>query len=70
MVIGLVLWAANNRPLTGRKLNIAMALGTLLTAVLLGLIFSLIGWWMAGAGLLLITVLMIVVIAANIIQMA
>ena len=27
MVIGLALWSANNRPLTGRKMNITLALG-------------------------------------------
>ncbi len=68
MPLGLGLWVSSNRPLTGRALEAARAMGTLGVAVVLGLLAVLLAWWLLGLIMTAITILLIGAILANLVQ--
>ena len=57
MAGGLVLWLRASRPLGQRKRQAARAMGALGGSVLLGTTVGLVGWWLPGLVIFLITVL-------------
>ncbi len=56
---GAGLWLAANRPLAGQRLEVARALGALGASVVVALVTSLLGLWVAGLLALVATVLLI-----------
>ncbi len=60
LVAGLLGWQANNRPLLGRSLDVAAAMRFALAVVLSGLLFSVLGWWLATAFAVLVGLLLMV----------
>jgi len=59
MLIGAGLWILVERPLNETGLQVARAMGMLAGAVLVGTIFGLLGWWLPGAALFMVTLLAI-----------
>jgi hypothetical protein len=62
MVGGMCLWIAGNRPLKGRRRSAAAGMALLALVVLVALLASILGAWMAGIVLLALAVLMITVL--------
>jgi hypothetical protein len=58
MVAGAGLWVVANRPLRGLGLDVTRAMGALAGCVLVGTIVGLLGWWVLGVLILVITVLL------------
>jgi hypothetical protein len=58
MVIGISLWVAVNRPLRGLPRQVARAMGILAGSALVGMVLGLLGNWLLGALLLVITLLL------------
>lgn len=56
------LWVRHERPLTGRKRELARIVGAFVLLLLLTLFFSLIGWW--GSGVVIILVMFLILGAA------
>lgn len=59
MMVGMGLWVAGNRPLSGLGRDVTRAMAALAVCVLAGMIVGVIGLWLAGAIILVITVLLI-----------
>ncbi|MBC8262894.1 MAG: hypothetical protein H8E47_02055 [Anaerolineales bacterium] len=59
MVVGAGLWVTRNRPLSGLGLDVTRTMGALAGCVLAGMIVGLLGWWVLGVIILVITVLLI-----------
>jgi hypothetical protein len=58
MVVGASLWVATNRPLRGLPRQVTRAMGVLAGSVLLAMLLGLLGNWLLGALLLVITLLL------------
>jgi len=56
---GLAIYISLNHPLKGRNLSIAVALSILIVLVVVGSLISFLGSWVAGAGFLLVTALLL-----------
>jgi hypothetical protein len=59
MVVGAGLWVGANRPLKGLGLDVTRAMGALAGCVVAGTVVGLLGWWVVGVIILVITVLLI-----------
>jgi hypothetical protein len=59
MVAGAGLWVGANRPLKGLGLDVTRAMGALAGCVVAGTVVGLLGWWVVGVIILVITVLLI-----------
>jgi hypothetical protein len=59
MGAGIGWWIAKNRPLKGGGRTVAYSMGTLAGCVLIGIIVSLLGWWIPGVLVLTILVLLV-----------
>jgi hypothetical protein len=62
MAIGAGLWISVNRPLLGIGLAVARSMGALAGCILVGMIIGLLGNWMFGGIILVITVLLVATI--------
>jgi hypothetical protein len=58
MAAGAGLWGVANRPLRGLGLDVIRAMGALAGCVVTGTVVGLLGWWMVGVIILVITVLL------------
>jgi hypothetical protein len=58
MIVGAGLWVGANRPLRGLGQDVTWAMGALAGCVVTGTVFGLLGWWIVGAIILVITVLL------------
>ncbi len=68
MPLGLGLWIAFSRPLTGRALDAARAMGALTVSIWLGLLAVFLSWWLLGLVMMAVTILLAGVILASLIQ--
>ncbi|MEZ0396859.1 MAG: hypothetical protein ABWK53_10590 [Anaerolineales bacterium] len=68
MPLGLGLWMLFNRPLAGRSLDAARAMGVLTVSIWLGLLAVFLAWWLLGLVLTAVTILLIGAILANLLQ--
>jgi hypothetical protein len=68
MVVGVGLWVAGNRPLSGLILDATRAMIALAVVVLSGIISSFLGWWLLSGLLLMIALLLIGAIITYFVQ--
>jgi hypothetical protein len=68
MVVGAGLWVVANRPLRGLAHEVTRAMGVLATSILVGLVLGLLGQWLLGTLLLVITVLLIAAIVGYLVN--
>jgi hypothetical protein len=68
MAIGAGLWVVANRPLRGPAREAIRAMGVLAGSVLIGLVLGLVGQWLLGVLLLVISLLLIVTIAGYLVS--
>ena len=59
MAIGAGLWVIGNKPLSGLRLTVIQAMGALAGCVVVGTIVGLLGYWLLGGIILVVTVLLI-----------
>ena len=59
MAVGVGLWIAGNKPLSGLGLTVVQAMGALVGCMLVGTIVGLLGNWMLGGIVLVVTLLLI-----------
>jgi hypothetical protein len=62
MLAGLVLWSLANRPLKGLAFEQQRGMLFLAAAVALGLLFSLLGWWMASVLAFILSAFMVIIL--------
>jgi hypothetical protein len=61
IIIGIVLWIANNRPMIGLPRSALIAMITVSLLVLAAVIAGIAGWWIPGILLLMVIIIMAVV---------
>lgn len=65
MIVGLFLWVRSQRPLVGRKRELTYAMGVLATALVVGILFSLPGQWIAALLFGVVALFLIVILLGN-----